>query len=73
MLVVVPHIRRSAHDDEEVVRAPVRDRLTLVEHYSVDSNPTGVQHIAVDTDRILAQAAAPRPRTADTLQWFSGD
>ena len=29
MLVVVPHIRRGAHDDEEVVRAPVRDRLTL--------------------------------------------
>ena len=55
MLVVVPHVHARAHDDEEVVLAPVGDRLTLVEHDPVDRDPAPVQHIAVDADRIGTQ------------------
>ena len=55
MLVVVPDVRRGAHDDEEVVRAPVRDRVTLGEHDTVDVDPAAIQHIAVDADRIGTQ------------------
>ena len=81
---MVPDVRRRAHDDEEVVRAPVRDRLTLVEHDPVDSDPAPVQHIAVDADRIGTQvferecphqsASSSRTNhTSGTPQWLRRD
>ena len=55
MPVMVPNVRRGAHDHEQVVTAPVRNRLTLVDPHTLDLDPAAVQHIAVDADRIRTQ------------------
>src|SRR3954452_18365155 len=53
--VLVPDVRPGAHDHEEVVPSPIRDRLARIDHDPVDADPAPVEHVAIDTDRVGTQ------------------
>lgn len=60
------YVDRRAHHHAEVVRAPVRDRLALVEHDPVDSDAALVEHVAVDADRVGTQVLERKCAQEDT-------
>jgi hypothetical protein len=75
MRVAIPDARAGAHDDQEVVRPPVGDRLSLVDHDAVDADAATIEHVAVDAHRIGTQVfkdqclhGIPCPSFTDRVQ-----
>src|SRR5437764_1146975 len=54
-LLFLPHAHRTAHHEEEVVVAPVGERLALLQPDGVDVDAPLLEDVAEDADRVGAQ------------------